>query len=339
METIDINIVKGIIYKIVNNINGKIYIGQTLTHSFTENLWYPTGAMSRWAGHIVNSRSKRRKSSPFCDDLVKLGPYNFTMTILEVCEVEDVNEKEKYYIKKFQTIQPNGYNCLFGTSEINPTKQKILLELNIKTKEPKLETPADIKLKRYTKQLTIKRGVDRLTFLKNLNIECVDIKPIKRNGEYNTIRLLIAVYGSTERYRLQFGNKPLKTKAFEEVLELLEKLDVPKNKQNIDIALGKWLKDKDTTIHFINILQLYENEKINRITVSPHKQNKNDYIRIIIHREGDKKEKDMKRHVLGSKRDSPSLTYKRVLSLIEELKKKHSDIYIIDKCSQLYSTN
>jgi group I intron endonuclease len=339
METIDINIVKGIIYKIVNNINGKIYIGQTLTHSFTENLWYPTGAMSRWAGHIVNSRSKRRKSSPFCDDLVKLGPDNFTMTILELCEVEDVNEKEKYYIKKFQTIQPNGYNCLFGTSEINPTKQKILLELNIETKEPKLETPADIKLKRYTKQLTIKRGVDRLTFLKNLNIECVDIKPIKRNGEYNTIRLLIAVYGSTERYRLQFGNKPLKTKAFEEVLELLEKLDVPKNKQNIDIALGKWLKDKDTTIHFINILQLYENEKINRITVSPHKQNKNDYIRIIIHREGDKKEKDMKRHVLGSKRDSPSLTYKRVLSLIEELKKKQSDIYIIDKCSQLYSTN
>lgn len=330
METIDITTVKGVIYKVTNLKNNKVYVGQTLTHMYRNNLWYPTGATYRWACHISNARIQ---SSPIYIDLCVMGPDVFKMEVVDICEVMYVNERERDFIKLYDSMIPNGYNCNFGTSDVNTTKQKVLTELGelvpSSPKPPNLSTP------KYTGQVTIKKGLDKITYLKTKNIQEVDIRPIRRNGEFNIIRVLVATTDSNKRYRFQFGKKPLKTVAMVEVLDMIRELEIPSEKQKLDPELQDFLEDKDDVVHFPHLYKMYKDSNITRITISPHKQNDSEYIRIIVHRKGDNKQKDMKRHVLGTKTECPSATYKRVMGLVTRLV-EGKNIYIINNCSQLY---
>jgi hypothetical protein len=144
----------------------------------------------------------------------------------------------------------------------------------------------------------------------------------------------------TKRYRFQFGKKPLKTVAMKEVLDMMSQLEISSEKIKIDPVLQDWLDGKIDIVYFPQILKLYENNNINRITISPHYQNKFDYIRIIVHRVGDNKQKEMRRHILGSKKECPCNTYKRIMGLVSQLQKQNNDsIYIINNCSKLYIDN
>ena len=335
METIDINTVKGIVYKVTNKTNNKVYIGQTLTHMYRNDKWYPTGATYRWACHItsVASNLKRSKTS-FHTDLLILGPDEFEMKVIERCEVKVLNNREQHYIVLNDSMTPNGYNCTFGTSEINVTKEKVLSERGELIPTIKLDKPL---LKKYNGQITLNKGVDKITFLRTKDIESIDICPIKRDGEYDSIRVLVGIADVEKRYRFQFGKKPLQTVAFPEVMLMMADLEVPKELIKIHSSLRAWLDDEDEEFkHFPEVCKLYEGYEITRITISPHHQNGSDYIRVIVHRVGDDKQKEMKRHVLGKKAECTKITYKRVMGLVSQLQEMNNQsIYIIDKCSQV----
>jgi len=92
-----------IIYKIVNNINGKIYIGQT-----------KKDVSRRVAKHITENRHYIQKA------LNKYGLESFAISIIdEAISKEILDEKEKYWIKVFNCRAPNGYNCTDGGDGIN----------------------------------------------------------------------------------------------------------------------------------------------------------------------------------------------------------------------------
>lgn len=103
----------GLIYKIENTITGKVYIGQT---KFTLE--------KRWHQHIKESKEAldgKRQSFPlFHRMIIKYGENNFIPSILEECDNSQLDEKEKYWIKKYDSFN-NGYNGTFGgqTSTIN----------------------------------------------------------------------------------------------------------------------------------------------------------------------------------------------------------------------------
>lgn len=86
------------IYKITNNINGKVYIGQTVNvkRRFTEHC-------------------QRKENSLIHSAIVKYGKEHFTVETLGF--FEDYNEKEKYYITFFQSKIPLGYNMTDGGEE------------------------------------------------------------------------------------------------------------------------------------------------------------------------------------------------------------------------------
>jgi group I intron endonuclease len=90
------------IYKITNNINGKIYIGCT-----TKGIEY------RLNGH---RSSYRHKHSFLYEDMRKFGFENFSISVLEHGDDDSIRyEREKYYIEKLNAMNPDvGYNMTIG---------------------------------------------------------------------------------------------------------------------------------------------------------------------------------------------------------------------------------
>lgn len=103
------------IYKIVNNINGKIYIGQS------------TNISRRWKEHRTRYTNVTEDSHIVLYKAIKkYGLNNFSFEVLEECKISELNEKEIYYIKLYNSEVPNGYNLTSGGN--NSFKTKLTLE-------------------------------------------------------------------------------------------------------------------------------------------------------------------------------------------------------------------
>ena len=91
-----------IIYKITNKINEKVYIGQTIQ---TLN--------SRKNEH--KKRARNKTNLPLYNAINKYGEENFLIIqIDEANSLEELNIKEQYYIKHYNSMYPNGYNLTSG---------------------------------------------------------------------------------------------------------------------------------------------------------------------------------------------------------------------------------
>lgn len=81
------------IYKTVNNINGKIYIGLQ-THNRKDYIG---------SGVLIKKAIK------------KYGRASFSKEIVERCEnIEELNKREQFWIKEYNSLYPNGYNISKG---------------------------------------------------------------------------------------------------------------------------------------------------------------------------------------------------------------------------------
>lgn len=94
-----------IIYKAVNKVNNKIYIGKTI-QSLNE----------RKNQHYKKCEWERNPNSIFYKAIRKYGKENFEWGIIEKCNSEEeLNQREKHFIKKFKSlIDENGYNISTG---------------------------------------------------------------------------------------------------------------------------------------------------------------------------------------------------------------------------------
>lgn len=90
----------GVVYKITNNINGKIYIGKTI-NMHKRHLKYL-------------SCVRNGSSQPIVKAMIKYGVENFTFEVVSTFMNEDeLNKGEIYYINKFNSIN-EGYNISLG---------------------------------------------------------------------------------------------------------------------------------------------------------------------------------------------------------------------------------
>ena len=105
------------IYKITNQINGKIYIGKT-NNTIQE----------RFKEHCRDSQKNTEEKRPLYAAMRKYGIENFIVEQIEECSLEEVNEKEKYWIEYYGSFK-NGYNATLG----GDGKAYIDRELVIKT--------------------------------------------------------------------------------------------------------------------------------------------------------------------------------------------------------------
>ena len=91
-----------IIYRITNNVNGKIYIGQTKK------------ALSQRIAEHIKGNAKGNKT-PVHRALNKYGLESFTISVIDEADTKEIlNEKEIYWIKTLDCKIPKGYNIANG---------------------------------------------------------------------------------------------------------------------------------------------------------------------------------------------------------------------------------
>lgn len=86
------------IYKITKKENGKAYIGQS------------NNIERRFIQHCYKGEKAR---IPLDVAIKKYGKDAFTFEVIEECSSEQLNEREAYWIKYYDTVK-NGYNCSEG---------------------------------------------------------------------------------------------------------------------------------------------------------------------------------------------------------------------------------
>ena len=91
----------GFIYKIPNKINGKVYIGQTITP--IKNRMYKHYSQARNGKNITGIDAA----------IKKYGKENFEVEQILECPNEDLDLQEKFYISKYNSFE-NGYNLTIG---------------------------------------------------------------------------------------------------------------------------------------------------------------------------------------------------------------------------------
>jgi group I intron endonuclease len=204
----------GYIYLITNKVMGKQYVGQTLCKNIE----------SRWNQH--KSCSNKTLGRYILSAYKKYGIENFKFQIICICFDEDCNKFEEEYIKKFNTLVPNGYNLRAGglNSKQHPetiekrvsklrgrvygtpseeTKKKIS-ESHLGVKNPNFGKPMsdEQKAKRSEAYKKIweerrKNGTFDLYKPKNLITNSGVSLNRKRVGKYDNKETLLEVYEST----------------------------------------------------------------------------------------------------------------------------------------------
>lgn len=165
----------GYIYKITNILNGDSYIGQVYNKSIEE----------RWKRHIKSSEDKNNKSH-ISRALRKYGSNNFKIEKIEdAYSVEDINNKEKYWIKHYKNLGINLYNETDGGEGGNTYKYKTEKEIQlIKDKISKSNSGKNNGLSKQIKALDIE--TNKIYHFDTLG-RCLKFLGIKNKGGVSNI--------------------------------------------------------------------------------------------------------------------------------------------------------
>lgn len=100
------------IYKFTNRITGEVYVGQSVD------------LQKRYNQHKNRYGKNQLKfeDTYFHRQLAHYGWHNFDYEILEECQKSELNDKEMYYIKLFNSEYPNGYNQTKGGNMVSAKK-------------------------------------------------------------------------------------------------------------------------------------------------------------------------------------------------------------------------
>lgn len=111
METI-----KGEIYCITNKQTGKCYIGQTLSHRKNRGKYMEFGTLGRFKDHVSEATCNTKKNQCWYlnSSIRKYGKEEFEVKCIETCDRDKLDERERFYVKEYNSLYPNGYNLTIG---------------------------------------------------------------------------------------------------------------------------------------------------------------------------------------------------------------------------------
>jgi len=120
----------GVIYKITNNINNKIYIGRAYSYvgdGYGKLIRF--GAKERFNKHISKALSVnediRNECPELYEDIRKYGKESFIVETIKITTKKHLKEFEERYIKKFESYKTDiGYNIMVGDKKPEDEERK-----------------------------------------------------------------------------------------------------------------------------------------------------------------------------------------------------------------------
>lgn len=101
------------IYKWTNIVNNKVYIGKS------------SNIIRRKTEHLYTLRNNKHRNHYLQNSFNKYGEDCFKFEIVELCDEDDLNEREEYYIKLYKTLDKKyGYNLMENDGRNNRHSQE-----------------------------------------------------------------------------------------------------------------------------------------------------------------------------------------------------------------------
>ena len=97
----------GKIYLIFNDVNDKVYVGQTIQ-----------SLNKRFNGHFCYSKTDRSVNMYIKRAIHKYGRDKFHIKLIEECPIKELSKREKYWINYYDSYN-NGYNLTLGGQDSN----------------------------------------------------------------------------------------------------------------------------------------------------------------------------------------------------------------------------
>lgn len=154
----------GCVYKIICIPTGQIYVGQASDVKYKKGKPYIYGINGRWVDHVSSSK---RTQTPLSSAICQYGKQHFVIEEIENVETAKLDECEAKWIQYFKSYMPSGLNV--AKHSINRHHDESTLPCYYKDK-----------------------------------VVSAIIRPIKRNGRYRLVYLLLTLKDDTTQ-RLCFG--------------------------------------------------------------------------------------------------------------------------------------
>ncbi len=179
------------IYKITNLINGKVYIGKT-----TRNI------ESRFYEHKYTAENigSHNSAYPLYQAMRKYGIENFDFEILEECDDLIIDDKEKEYIKLYNSYigfkNCNGYNATLGGDGAIKHERQLIYEL----------WDEGASIKEISDKIKIDRNaVSKIIKGRYQNVE-IEIEKRRRNNLSNIKSISVKQYDETGKLINSFSS-------------------------------------------------------------------------------------------------------------------------------------
>jgi len=158
---------QGEVYMITNITTGKRYIGQAVSYLSSGRKY---GAFGRWNGHVAASK-QTKPTQLISEAICKFGSDDFSIEILVICNLKDLDYYEKKFISVFNTIYPNGYNVAEGG---NANKRSSIETRQLISEQKRFLYVSEedrTKIENSMKQLHIDEIPQGIVYQHNTNIE------------------------------------------------------------------------------------------------------------------------------------------------------------------------
>ena len=107
-----------------NTVNGKVYVGQTVSHRKNHAKYRTFGHIGRFKDHISEAtcNTKKHQCRYLNSAIRKYGADVFTVDLIEVCSLDKLNERESFHIQNSNSMYPSGYNLTAGGRTLEHVK-------------------------------------------------------------------------------------------------------------------------------------------------------------------------------------------------------------------------
>ena len=124
----------GVIYRITNDKNDKIYYGQTMSYRNVKGKKVRNGAKKRFREHITDALRGKDGCAKLMAAIRKHGPESFKTETVLICSLENMDLHETYFIKRDDTIK-KGYNIIsWNITPANEGSRKEKISKTMKAK-------------------------------------------------------------------------------------------------------------------------------------------------------------------------------------------------------------